>query len=291
MINRYHLRYFLAVVETGNFSRAAARMNVTQPTLSVGLAKLETDLGAKLFFRNSRRVHLTEAGNRLLAHARAIEQEFAKVERGMEGLEARPLARVGVLSSIPTALIERIVESQRQDEDSERMEIVEGSERDLINHMDRGRIDMALTLMRPEPGRFIQERLFSEGYALAVPKNHRCAGEEAVQAEDLAEEVMIVRRHCEALSAASRFFTQRGVRPEFSFRSSNDDKVLAMVRAGLGITVMPESYVDPGIRRPHLAGFTLRRDVGLLFSEQASGLQDSSATAAAIRRVLGPDSA
>jgi DNA-binding transcriptional LysR family regulator len=290
MINRYHLRYFLAVVDTGNFSRAAAQMNVTQPTLSVGLAKLEKDLGAKLFFRNNRRVQLTEAGSRLLEHARAIEQEFAKVEQGVGRLQPRRLTRLGVLSTIPTPLIEKVVRRHQGLEPRERLEIVEGPERDLMAQLDRGRIDLALTLLRAEPGRFAQEWLYSEGYALAVPRSHRHADAESVNAEDLGEEVMIVRRHCEALSATSRHFTERGVRPEFSFRSANDDKVLALVRAGLGITLMPESYVDPGIRRPRLAGFTLRREVGLIYSDRGVALKDEAGSAVtALRQVLAAE--
>jgi DNA-binding transcriptional LysR family regulator len=290
MINRYHLRYFLAVVDTGNFSRAAAQMNVTQPTLSVGLAKLEKDLGAKLFFRNNRRVQLTEAGSRLLEHARAIEQEFAKVEQGVGRLQPRRLTRLGVLSTIPTPLIEKVVRRHQGLEPRERLEIVEGPERDLMAQLDRGRIDLAVTLLRAEPGRFAQEWLYSEGYALAVPRSHRYADAESVNAEDLGDEVMIVRRHCEALSATSRHFTERGVRPEFSFRSANDDKVLALVRAGLGITLMPESYVDPGIRRPRLAGFALRREVGLIFSDRGVALKDEEGSAVtALRQVLAAE--
>jgi LysR family hydrogen peroxide-inducible transcriptional activator len=290
MINRYHLRYFLAVVDTGNFSRAAAQMNVTQPTLSVGLAKLEKDLGAKLFFRNNRRVHITEAGSRLLEHARAIEQEFAKVEQGVGRLQPRRLTRLGVLSTIPTPLIEKVVRRHQSLEPRERLEVVEGAERDLMAQLDRGRIDLALTLLRPEPGRFVQEWLYSEGYALAVPRNHRHADADSVNAEDLGDEVMIVRRHCEALSATSRHFTERGVRPEFSFRSANDDRVLALVRAGLGITLMPESYVDPGIRRPRLSGFTLRREVGLIYSDRGAPLKDEDSSAvSALRLVLASE--
>src|SRR3546814_7626941 len=75
-MDRYQIRYFLAVVETGNFSKAAARVNVAQPTLSVGIAKLEAALGAKLFQRSSRRVHLTDSGSRFLPHARQIMQDY-----------------------------------------------------------------------------------------------------------------------------------------------------------------------------------------------------------------------
>ena len=72
MLDRYLLRYFLAVVDHGNFSRAASQCNVSQPTLSVGVAKLEREVGAPLFVRSNQRVELTEAGARFLPHARRI---------------------------------------------------------------------------------------------------------------------------------------------------------------------------------------------------------------------------
>lgn len=286
MIDRYQLRYFLAVVEAGNFSRAAERVNVTQPTLSVGIAKLERAAGARLFFRNSQRVHLTEAGVRLLEHARTIEHQFNLAERKVRGLAQSRLVRLGVLSTVPTGLMEQVVERNRAHALPDRLEIVEGSERDLLGRLDRGRLDLALTILRGEPGRFRKETLFRESYSLALPQWHRLAAAEEIQAEDLAEEVMIVRRHCEVLADTSRHFTERGVRPEFSFRSQNDDKVLAMVRSGLGITVMPDSYRDPGVTRTRLEGFGPQREIGLLYADGAQDLQQADSSAVIALRSL-----
>lgn len=282
MIDRYQLRYFLAVVEAGNFSKAAARMNVTQPTLSVGIAKLEAQLGTKLFHRTNQRVHLTEAGSRLLAHARAIENEFNRAVQSITGLKPARLVRVGVLATIPTAIIEQIVVRQRSLDRQEHIEIVEGNERDIASLLDRGRIDIALTVLRSGAERFVSEPLYSEGYALAMPVWHRFAHLESVPGEDLADDVMIVRRQCEALPETSRYFTERGVRPEFSLRTMNDDRALALVRAGLGITVMPETYRDRAIRQPKLAGFDLQRDIGIQYAVPDA---QASAVVEAIRAV------
>ncbi|MCP1472322.1 DNA-binding transcriptional LysR family regulator [Sphingobium sp. OAS761] len=76
MLDRYLLRYFLAVVDQGNFSRAAAHCTMSQPMLSVGIARLERTLGMALFVRSNQRVELTGGGTRFLAHARRIEREF-----------------------------------------------------------------------------------------------------------------------------------------------------------------------------------------------------------------------
>lgn len=86
MSDRYLLRYFLAVIDQGNFSKAAAHCNVLQPTLSAGIAKLESSLGRPLFNRTNRLVELTGAVVSLAGHARRIEAEFAALAETIETL-------------------------------------------------------------------------------------------------------------------------------------------------------------------------------------------------------------
>jgi LysR family hydrogen peroxide-inducible transcriptional activator len=265
MIDRYQLRYFLAVVDAGNFSRASAQVNVAQPTLSVGIAKLEQTLGAKLFLRNSKRVHLTEAGARFLARARIIEGEFQSLETRTADPSQSSLIRLGVLTTIPTRLIAQVIASVSQRPDAEALEIVEGNERDLVSRLQRRRIDLALTIVRPGESRFPHEVLYSEGYSVISSATHRFPGGGRVAGEALAGETMIVRRGCEVLSETSRYFTERGVRPRFSFRSANDDRVLAMVKAGLGVALAPDSYLDTELSSAKLLGFDYERQVALLF--------------------------
>ena len=272
-MDQYLLRYFLAVVETGNFSKAAARTNVAQPTLSVGIAKLEAQLGAKLFDRTNRRVSLTDAGNRFLVRARRIEHEYNLAVDELSDIGSGRLIRVGFLATIPTRRLEEVVSRHRGAKAAERLEILEGTEREIANLLDRGRIDVALTILRTGSERRNEEPLYTEPYRLMLAGTHPLATETAVQARDLAGETMILRRHCEALSETSRFFTERNVRPLFAFQSVNDDRTLAMVRAGLGVTVMPEGYADDGVSLPPLAGFKLKRKIGLVFADHARELQ------------------
>src|SRR5258705_6594430 len=101
MIDRYLLRYFLAVIDCGSFSKAAKQLNVAQPTLSVGIGKLERLLGASLFHRTSKWVHITEAGSRLAAHARRIENEFNLAEAAAVDMRPARALRLGVISTYP----------------------------------------------------------------------------------------------------------------------------------------------------------------------------------------------
>lgn len=274
MIDRYLLRYFLAVVDNGSFSRAAAQCNVSQPTLSVGVAKLEKSLGAPLFLRSNQRVELTDAGSRFLGHARRIEDEFNMALKAMSGAQAVPLLRVGILRSVPSKILAEAVAALPAEDRGSGLELVEGSERELIGHVARGRLDIALTLVDRGGDRFLEEPLLEEGYALALPASHPLADRETIAGEALADNVMIVRRHCEALSETSRHFTERGVRPHFALRSTDDDRVLHMVAAGLGVTVMPDSFCHPGVARPRLTGFGARRTIGLIYGARAEGSRD-----------------
>lgn len=280
MIDRYQLRYFLAVVDQGNFSRAAQQCNVTQPTLSVGIAKLERDLGAALFLRSSQRVQLTDAGSQFLAHARRIENEFNLAALSVTGGAKAAVLRIGLLRSIPGLKISQAIRAMRTMDPEAMVEIVEGTERELLAHLARGRIDCALTIVGRGGDRFLEESLHREGYALALPAGHPAAATSAaLKAETLADETMIVRRHCEALSETSRHFTERGVRPHFGLRSTNDERVLQMVAAGLGITVMPDCYALEGVARRKLAGFNASRTVGILYAHGAEALSASPPSA------------
>lgn len=273
MIDRYPLRYFLAVIDSGNFSKAAAQCNVSQPTLSVGIAKLERVLGQPLFHRTNRRVELTAAGARFAIHARRIEAEFALAEHAVRETTPRVSLRLGVLFTIPAPWIEAFVCKLQPNLATQPVEIVEGRERELIERLSRGRIDVALTIIRPESDRFAAETLFSEGYSLAVSLGHKLADRTIVAAEELADNPMLVRRHCELLSDTSRFFTARGVRPFFPARTLSEERALGYVRAGLGVTVMPDCFGGEGIARPKLADFAYTRDIGLLYGHHVDRTQ------------------
>ena len=275
MIERYLIHYFLAVVDHGNFSRAAQQCGVSQPTLSVGIAKLEAQIGHVLFHRTNRRVELTPAGSRFAAHARRIEAEFARAQQAMAENDSSKLIRLGIISTLPSRWIEQATREACQAK-GERLEIVEGRMRELLPRLERGRIDAVIGVLDNDAR--ARETLFEEGYALALSDRHPLADRERLDADEVAGMDMIVRRNCEALAAVSRFFTQRGVRPFFTARTVSDDRAVAFLRAGLGITVMPRCFLQPGIAMPTLSGFDQRRKIGILIDPASSGRVEASET-------------
>jgi DNA-binding transcriptional LysR family regulator len=292
MIDRYMLRYFLAVAENGNFSRAAKRVSVTQPTLSAGIAKLERQVGARLFDRDTKRVALTPAGSRFLLRARRIAAEYDLALQELHGAPEPRVLRVGLLRTIPTAIVEDLVARHRRSGGSEALELLDGSERDLAERLDRGRLDIALTVVRPQHARFRPETLRSERYLMVLPADHPLANLETVEAEQLARDRMVVRRHCEALPEISRFFAERGVRPSFVLKTTDDARVLAVVRAGAGIGMMPECFRDSPEGRQarflRVADFDLQREIGLLYAASSNALRyEASPFIALVRERYG----
>ena len=267
-MDRYLLRYFLAVAELGSFSKAAQRVSVTQPTLSVGLAKLEDEVGARLFERTTRRVSLTPAGSKFLQHARRITQEYEAALRDVSEAPQLKRVRAGILSTIPARDLERVVAAHARNSGGEALEILDSTERDIANRLSDGRLDVAITILRPGLDSFAQEELRNEPYVLFVAANHKLSGIDEIEGGELAGETMIVRRQCEGLPEISRYFTNRDVRPSFSLRTLSDDRAMSMVAAGLGVTVAPASFKAPGLAPVNLAGFDLSRDVGLVFSDR-----------------------
>lgn len=279
MIDRYLVRYMLAVVDHGSFSAAALHCRVTQPTLSAGIAKLEGLLAQRLFDRSTRRVRLTEAGTQFARAARRIEAEFAAAERAVQDVGPRRLIRIGVASTIPTVWLGIALEAARRADDADQIEIVEGRSHDLQAKLDRGRVDALLiaVLHAGDAAAGLTDMLFEEPYRVAMATDHPLAGRKAVTAEEIAGDTMIVRRHCEALPLVSRFFTARGVRPFMAARTVSDDRANAYVAAGLGITVMPQSLGDDRMTMPALTGFDARRQVGFRAPDAAMArLRDSA---------------
>ncbi|WP_292052234.1 MULTISPECIES: LysR family transcriptional regulator [unclassified Brevundimonas] len=262
MLKRSHVRQFLAVVDSGSFTAAAARVRITQPTLSVGIAEMEKTVGAKLFIRDRKHVRLTEAGARLLPIARQLEQGFRTAESlNAPARDSWPHIRLGVLRTLAPRLVRRAVSALKPDMEPE---LVEGSAHELRNAMAAGRIDAALTLLRADDPQELA--LFTEPYVMLAPRYHRLAGQRDVPPEELASEIMIARRACERLQDTSRFFTHSGVRPRFALRSDNDALCLSMVESGLGITTAPLSLQSDDMSQIGIRGYNFERTIGIAVS-------------------------
>jgi DNA-binding transcriptional LysR family regulator len=278
-VNLVFIRYFLAVADTGNFTAAAERCHVTQPTLSAGIARLEEEVGARLFDRG-RRSRLSAAGQRLLPHARTMIEAW-RLARAEQRSSRRPrLLRVAIASTLPVAsAMEWLAAAQAQVAFD--LEVSEGTAEAVAERWRRGRCDLALFATRTPIGDGNAVSLWREPYLLAAANSHLAATRDRWSVRDLAETPFVLRAACEGHDEAQRLFAREGVRPRAVLRSADEERCAAAVLAGLGVSLMPRSLLRPGLAGAEMREVTLERRVMLgwrvdLDSELLAALRDGA---------------
>lgn len=265
-MNLVFIRYFLAVADTGNFTAAAERCHVTQPTLSAGIARLESELGTRLFDRG-RRSGLSAAGQRFLPHARAMTEEWRLARAEQRSDRRSRLVRIGLASTLPVMAAMRWLQAvQRQL--SVDLEIAEGTADAIAERCRRGRCDIALYATR-DPGPIDDAAiLWREPYVLAAATEHIVATRDRWAVKDLADTPFVLRAACEAHDEAQRLFARAGERPRAVLRSADEERCAAAVLAGLGVSLMPRSLLRPGMAAAEIREIALDRRVVLAWRPQ-----------------------
>lgn len=241
----HQLRYFVAVVEQGSFSRAAARLHVAQPSLSQQIQKLEAELGQPLLDRLPRAIVPTEAGRRFLEHARRILAEVSDAARCVSDC-AETLAGRLVIGAIPTiapALLPRLIRRFARQHPRVTVEIVEEVTDRLLQRLDEGAVDVAL-ISDAHPHTAIHlEALAEEPLRLAVPAAHPLASRTRVRWRDLSDQPALVldELHCLA-GQVEQFCRAAHLRWNVRFRGAHLGTILEMVAGGLGVSLVPEMF-------------------------------------------------
>lgn len=238
----HQLRYVVAVARTGTFSRAAEQCHVAQPSLSQQIQKLEDELGERLFDRMKREAKLTSHGEAFLRRAVRILEEVDAARR--EATDARDLLRgkltVGVLPTIAPYLLPGVMAEFTEKFPGVEIVVQEDTTARLLKFALAYEIDFALASVPIDDARLEVKELFAEELLLALPPGHPLTRKRAVVAGELKGERLIVMKDGHCLGDQVLGFCDRlGVRPAVSFRSAQLETVQALVRAGLGISLIP----------------------------------------------------
>ncbi len=245
----HQLRYVCAVADTGSFSRSAERCQIAQPSLSQQILKLEQDLGARLFDRLGRSIRLTEAGRAFLPHARSVLEQVdaARSSVTAQHTDVRGSVTVGVIPTVAPYLMPAYTAGFTGNYPEAKMRIVEEMTPVLVQGLRDLSIDLAILAL---PLRHKDLEVFAmrtEPVFAALPKGHPRAGFEALSLKDLRGEPFVMLRdgHCfRDLSIAA--CSSARITPNIAFESGQFASVLAMVGAGVGISMVPEMAIDRG---------------------------------------------
>lgn len=245
------IRYFAALAETLNFTRAAELSNVTQPALTRAIKNLETELGGPLFHREGSRTHLSELGRMMLPYFQSIHMsadEAKDTAKAFGRLEQARL-KIGVMCTIGPAIISSFLMRFYREHPEVEVDVVDMSASELTEMLANGDLEIALFAA---PGkmdeRFHALPLFDERFVLVVPHNHRLSKLSVVPCRELNNEPYVCRANCEFFDVVQEQFVSQGIHTRVVFSSERDDWVLGMIKAGMGIGYFPEySVTDQAI--------------------------------------------
>ncbi|OEJ57022.1 LysR family transcriptional regulator [Streptomyces agglomeratus] len=242
------MRYVIAVAETNSFTRAAQRCLVVQSALSHQIARLEKELGARLFERTSRRVRLTPAGAAFLPSARqcldAAERAAAEVAASVGEVSGR--LAVGLIPTVTAVDIPAVLKDFHQRHPKARISLSVGASDELVERVRQGEIEVAFLgiPVTARPRGVMARELARERLVAVVAPDHPLAGETSVDLRRLSSEVFVDLPAKTAGRAQSDLaFTAAGLTREVAFEVTNADYLARLVGAGLGVALLPPAYV------------------------------------------------
>lgn len=286
------LRYFDAVARSGHFGRAAEACAISQPALSVQIREMEETMGAALFERGPRQVHLTALGAAMVPRVRAILRavdELSDLSRAAQGRLSGPL-RLGVIPTIAPYLLPALVGALAQSHPGLELAPREAVTGKLIAALTEAQLDAAILALPVSEPSLAEVPLFTEDFVLVRPAAE--AGRPVPSAEALPQMrlLLLEEGHC-FRDQALEFCKVGGVTPRTVMEGSSLATLTQMVGAGIGVTLLPEIALPVETRSApvsvaRLAAPAPSRRVGLVW-RRSSPLSEQLAGVAAVIAEVG----
>jgi molybdate transport repressor ModE-like protein len=245
-----HLTALEAVAAEGSFRRAATRLGYVQSAISEQIAALERIVGQRLVERSrgAGRVELTEAGEILLGHAKAIAARLKAAEADLAALAdgSGGSLRLGIYQSVGARVIPRLLPRYARDWPDVRVLPREApTDAGLFDFVERGELELSFADLPLHPGPFESVELLTDPYVLLVAADSPFAGNGPVGLEEIASLPLIGHWTCRVLPRVEAELRGQGVEPNFVFRSDILTTVQALVGAGVGSAIIPRLGIDP----------------------------------------------
>ncbi len=282
-----HLRYFEAVARHSHVTRAAEELHIAQPALSKQISQLEQELDVALFDRIGRNVRLTEAGEALLPHVRAVlaQVEAARAEMAERVGLRRGRVSVGTPPTVGTQLLPKALAAFNQSYPGIEFRLHEAGVQTLLELLETGLADMAIVTLPVDDQVLTVAELFSEEMVVVVSGGHPLARQNSVSLLDLrGEQWVLSPENYELREATLSACHQAGFNPRVVLDGGEMDTMLRLVATGIGVTIVPRLAVQEsdGLVALHIQGQTLQRSLGLVWR----GDRIASPAARALREFL-----
>lgn len=237
----HQLRYFVAVADEGNFSRAAAREHVAQPSLSQQIQKLEFEVGQPLFDRLPRRVILTQAGEQLLVHAKRVLAEIADARNALSVRgELAGNVSLGIIPTIAPFLLPRLIGGLAARHPSITLDVMEDVTAGLLRRLEVGDLDMALVSTLPSATTLQVDPVATEKLVVLLHAQSPLAAKRVLNWRHLAAERFLVLQDMHCLSGqVAQVCAKHRIHPHVVFHGAQLETIARLVAAGMGLSLVP----------------------------------------------------
>ncbi|MED4886081.1 LysR family transcriptional regulator [Lysinibacillus sp. FSL R7-0073] len=266
------LQYFIAVSEQMNFSKAAERLHISQPSLSNAIKKLEHEIGSPLLDRNTRNLQLTEAGEVLFERAKVIvkNMEVLKIEMDEVVVHGTSEITIGVMESIKHWL-PKVIANYKKEYPQMMIHLVDilGSKR-VKKSLKSYKTHLIITNQLMDDPELEVKTLYEERLVAVLPLHHPLAKKETLSISDISAEPFIISTEgFQTRRDILNTFEQAGKSIDIQFEIERFETAVSLVRENLGITILPENYLQgptaKTIVKKEIEGANLSRNVYLVY--------------------------
>jgi DNA-binding transcriptional LysR family regulator len=263
------IRYFLALSQTLNFTRAAADCNVTQPALTRAIQALEAELGGELIRREGKQSHLTELGRRMLPLMQQCYDAALSAKslaKAVKSSEIAPLS-IGISNSINIELLVSPFSELFRAYPGAQLKIRRGGPKEIVTLLKEGKTELGVAGPLGDTWeRFDAWMMFEEEIELVVNAGHRLGSrnDASVEASQLQGEPMLSRVEWETAEELTKSLQAKGLSPESAHQVETDTDLIALLEANAGIGFVPTSAPkSPRVKRLSLRDLDLHRKVSV----------------------------
>lgn len=276
-MNLRDLQYLITVADSGQFARAAKQCNVSQPSLSMQLKKLEDELGVTVFERSGRQLIITQAGKAIIERARSVLKEVSEMRAVAQHYSGDAQEfRLGIIPTIAPYLLPQLLPQIRKVLPKLKLQLVETQTHVLEDMLAKGTVDAVIASLPVGGPELSHAVLYHEPCFVAVPVGHALAKKKKLTSAMLeGERIMLLDEgHCLRNQTLS-MCTQAGMQENVDFRSTSLETLRHMVASGEGITLMPARAVRQDAKIAYIPctekGFT--RNVALVWRRSTPFMQ------------------
>ncbi|MEE4144080.1 MAG: LysR family transcriptional regulator [Halieaceae bacterium] len=268
-MDTHNLRAFMLVAETGSFSLAAEKLHLTQPAVSKRIALLEDQLGTGLFDRIGRNVGLTEAGQALLPHARAVQRELDAAERSVRDLSGAVAGRLRIATSHHIGLhrLPPVLSAFSKHYAEVQLDIDFMDSEQAYELIMQGKVEIAVVTLAPvREASLVTLPLWPDPLDFMVARNHRLARHRGLDLQALSEHTAILPGlNTYTGQIVARLFEEHQLALQVSMATNYLETIRMMASVGLGWTVLPRSMSDASLATLKISGVRIERTLGIVY--------------------------